>query len=167
MHLMIDLETLNTTPSSVILSAGACYFDANGIKEQFYSELSIQDQLDMGRTISHSTLAFWSEQPNFTSFIYSPKVSILNFIIDFLEYLNLYQESIIWANAPSFDLVILEDLYNSLRTELPWNFRNFRDFRTLRKIFPSCPRIGGSDHHALHDALSQAEYIIQNFPGVL
>ena len=44
MHLMIDLETLATTPDAAILTIGACTFDPKGseICTQFYERIELE-----------------------------------------------------------------------------------------------------------------------------
>lgn len=60
MDLMIDLETLDTAPTAVVLSIGAVVFDpytgARG--PSFYKELTnfLEQQTGVGRTISPGTI---------------------------------------------------------------------------------------------------------------
>src|SRR4051812_25387336 len=63
LDVMIDTETLDTKPTAVILSIGACRFneldiDSNG----FYRAITIESNMDEGRTISASTLRWWMKQ---------------------------------------------------------------------------------------------------------
>ena len=64
MHLMIDLETLATTPDAAILTIGACKFDprSNDIDATFYERIQLDTQENYDRTINEDTLAWWSKQ---------------------------------------------------------------------------------------------------------
>ena len=64
MHLMIDLETLATTPDAAILTIGACKFDprSNDVDETFYKRIQLDTQENYNRTINEDTLAWWSKQ---------------------------------------------------------------------------------------------------------
>jgi hypothetical protein len=61
-HVMIDLETMGTTPQSAIVSIGAIVFDpryGKVSKETFYRELDWEDQ---ERHICPETTAWWKDQ---------------------------------------------------------------------------------------------------------
>lgn len=62
--IMLDLETLDTRPSAVIVSIGAVEFDTNGPNplREFYRVLQLPPQLSRGRTECPETLAWWSRQ---------------------------------------------------------------------------------------------------------
>ena len=64
MHLMIDLETLATTPNAAILTIGACKFDptATDVHSTYYERIVLETQEDYGRVINEDTLAWWSQQ---------------------------------------------------------------------------------------------------------
>ena len=59
-HVMIDLETLDTSPTTVVLSCGMVEFDPNNGKVSVGHGVtlyrSIQEQFEKGRTVSVSTL---------------------------------------------------------------------------------------------------------------
>ena len=57
MHLMIDLETLATSPNAAILTIGACKFDpkAQDIHSQFYERIQLGSQEGYGRIINEDT----------------------------------------------------------------------------------------------------------------
>ena len=61
-NLMIDLETLGTKPNSAILSIGAVYFDKDGLGEEFYANVDLQDSIDSGFDIDASTVYWWLSQ---------------------------------------------------------------------------------------------------------
>ena len=69
MDLMIDLETLATTPDAAILTIGACKFDPNGDDRDkakrnmpsFYKRIDLQSNIDLGRRVDENTLRWWCE----------------------------------------------------------------------------------------------------------
>ena len=63
--LMIDLETLDTSPYCVILTIGVVRFDPKGmgVVERLTLKPTIEDQTDIhGRIINEDTLRWWSTQ---------------------------------------------------------------------------------------------------------
>ena len=63
-HVMLDFETLDTAVTATILSVGIVKFDPNGtgILDEYYAKVNIDEQTAYNRTISDSTLAWWSKQ---------------------------------------------------------------------------------------------------------
>ena len=63
--IMIDLETLNTTPDCVVLSVGAVRFDpkGTGVVERLELKPTVEDQTEIyNRSINDDTIKWWSEQ---------------------------------------------------------------------------------------------------------
>lgn len=176
LHVSIDLETLSTSPASVILSIGAVAMAENGEEiAQFYSICSIASQQD--RQIDKSTLDWWEKQghdarsvldaanePNSPS-LYSALDELTRWIGELGEHFDVH----VWGNGAAFDIAILEHAYKQRSPFVPWNFRNVRDMRTLRDI---CLRLGlepaikrrvtraGTHHNAVDDARYQAQIVI-------
>ena len=77
MDVMIDLETLDTSPTAVVLSLGAVAFDpythAHGAT--FYVEFTnfLEQQTGVGRTISPSTMLWWMQQNATAREVFEPK----------------------------------------------------------------------------------------------
>ena len=64
-HGTIDLETLDTKPSATVLSLGAVKFNPTNNKEPYdelYLKISIDDQDRLSRSVSDSTIEWWSLQ---------------------------------------------------------------------------------------------------------
>lgn len=119
---MIDIETLNTDPDSVILSVGACKFDPYTRETPWASShwrLDITQQLAQGRTVSESTLDWWSRQDaDIRDEVFSEQDRVN--ILDFAVVLNRYLVGVdkIWCQGPQFDMVILENLYRQLDIQI-------------------------------------------------
>jgi len=62
---MIDMETLDTSPNCVILTIGAVRFDpkGSGVVERLELRPTIEEQTEIyNRSINEDTLRWWSEQ---------------------------------------------------------------------------------------------------------
>ena len=62
--IMIDLETLDTSPFCCILSIGVVLFDpkGSGIIDKIELRPTLEDQTELGRTINEDTIRWWSTQ---------------------------------------------------------------------------------------------------------
>lgn len=163
MDVMIDIETLDTSASSVILTVGAVKFqpDQPNIQPHALTEwrLDLEHQLDSGRTTSDDTLAWWSRQdPHIRqqAFDENDRISIAEFMAQLNKYVNGCEA--IWCQGPQFDMVILEHLYDQMSHHFNWHYWQIRDSRTLFKLMPSDPRqkIQQHAHNAAQDAYWQA-----------
>lgn len=69
----------------------------------------------------------------------------------------------VWGNGAAYDNVLLRGAYQRLYMPLPWEWRNDRCFRTLRKALPhvEAPTREGTAHHALDDARHQALHAVR------
>lgn len=160
-HIMTDIETLDTTSTAVILSIGACVVGQNPALEPpdlFYYEVNPHTQYM--RTKSLATEAWWQEQGN------CPNGGIIN-LDDALGLLRTYIESfgkrpIIWCKGTDFDVSILTHAYGQLGAPTPWKYNDVRDFRTIKKMFGDSMIVtieNPQPHHALEDAIFQARQL--------
>jgi hypothetical protein len=179
MNLMIDFETLGNRPTTIVVSLGACMFNAEGIhaKELYYFD--IQEQVDAGRTFRASTLAWWMKQSDAARQVFwdaeRERLNMLDFFNSFElwidqvleDHLEGRDELKVWGNGADFDNAILADLYYKMspngEDDLPWKFWNgrcFRMFNTMTNIKKK-HRMSGAAHNALDDAVYQAECVIK------
>lgn len=154
--LSIDLETLDTTTTAVILEIGIAVGDTDGnVIEEFQMFPDIQEQINEGRTVSGSTILWWMKQDEA---ILGTQHTASRFS---LEEVRAELESFLWkhspgsyvlGNAPSFDCDILSDF---LGKKL-WPFWVERDVRTARMKVPQEERAPNhAEHCASADALAQ------------
>jgi hypothetical protein len=171
LDLMIDNETLDTTPNAVILSIGAVKFDKHGnqMGEKFYAVLDIEEQKAMGRTVSIDTLEWWSRQSKEARVVLETTdrrlvKEVLDELYDFIFDMDGTAGRIkVWGNGSDFDNPQIASLFKMYDYEtLPWEFRNNRCFRTLKAEFGHLldkpPKRTGTYHNALDDAITQAEH---------
>lgn len=171
--IMIDNETLATTPDAVILSIGAVKFFKdnemkNSIGETFYAVLDIEDQKARGRIVDPGTVEWWSKQsPEARQVLEAtdrrPVKEVLEELWDFIFDLDhSCGEMRLWGNGSDFDNPQIVSLFNMYGMELPWKFWNNRCFRTWKSEFGHMvdkkPVRKGTYHNALDDAIHQAEY---------
>lgn len=162
-HLMIDIETLGTGSSCVIVSVGAVPFVPNvgSVATDLGKHwvLPIQTQLDKGRTIDEDTLRWWFNQSNEAQKGWeTPNVAR---IIDFWAELKGMTYIEVWSHGAGFDITILENLFCMYDLVPPWQFWNIRDTRTIFHLNNSykVPRGTGVYHNALDDAITQAKSV--------
>ena len=161
-HATIDIETLGTSPDTVVLTIGGIKFDPmedDGLHSQFYYRLDADEQIEMGRTVDEKTLEWWEKQPEEirkealeTTGRVSPEQS--------LKALNKWLVGVdkIWCQGPVFDIGILENLYRQIGLHHNWPFYIIRDSRTLFSLMDKDPRkeIDFAAHNALADAIVQS-----------
>lgn len=160
--IMIDIETLDTRPTSVILSLGAVVFDETELGRTFHRRIDIDSCLRLNMTVSGSTIAWWMEQPDVARKLFQTQgTNIANVLDAFTRAFDWEKIKEVWANGTDFDLVILRNAFERTGIRCPWAYYKGRDYRTVRKLFPQAvlnectvePRI---KHDAFEDATSQA-----------
>ena len=168
-NIMLDLETLDTRPTAVVLSIGAIAFDplSETLGDPFYVELSdLPVQQLNGRTISASTVQWWMQQDVLAKRVFSDagtnRRNTMAGLSDFQQYIaaNGGKNAEIWGNGADFDNIILGSLYDSTNMTRPWSYSRNRCFRTMKSLFPhvKVPHEGVA-HNALDDAITQAKWL--------
>lgn len=160
-HVMIDLETLGTRPGCAIASVGACVFSMKGIGNTFYGVVDIATTSML--SIDASTVKWWFEQSHEAQAVFRdpnmrPLIEVLK---DFRKWFDDNGGVQVWGHGASFDAPILETAFYVRALEPPFTFAEMRDTRTvydLTGVYPD--RSKGLHHHALHDAIVQAEAVI-------
>lgn len=160
---MIDIETLDTVPSATVLSVGAVKFDPYNMNAEPYKQTlwlpSLEQQLELGRTTSDSTLEWWAKQDAEIlerALEENGRVDLTHFFKDLNRYLVGADK--IWCQGPQFDMVILEDMYRQADHHYNWAFWQVCDSRTVFNMMPVDPRkaIQEDAHDAAADAYYQA-----------
>lgn len=165
---MIDIETLATTPDSVILTLGALKFDPTSSAEgdSIYHRLDVDSQLKIGRRVDDGTLEWWSKQALEVreEALGTTNRQSLDEVFASVSKFMVGVDSI-WAQGPAFDIVILEDILRQLKRPCPWHFWQIRDSRTLFKLVNEDPRPKNFEgaHNALTDCYYQAKAVQKVF----
>ena len=116
---MLDIETLATSPDSVILTFGAVKFNpfANSVDgdKSMYVRISVDEQIRLNRKVDENTVLWWGTQ---AADVREEALGDHNRIslYEFTKQLNkfLVGTDRIWAQGPVFDIVILENLYRQM-----------------------------------------------------
>ena len=161
---MLDIETLATSPDSVILTFGAVKFDPfdpkKPIDQAIYMRLDVDEQIALNRKIDDGTVEWWAKQ---SEEVREEALGTANRenLETFTKSLNKFVAGVdrIWAQGPVFDIVILENLYRQLGKPAPWPYYVIRDSRTLLKALGDDRESTKLLHNALADCVSQAEAV--------
>jgi len=164
--IMIDLETLDTSPYCVILTIGVVRFDpyGEGIAEGWTLKPTLEDQTEKyNRIINDDTIRWWSTQsPEALDEAMSDDDRLpLKDCMEILYKLG-WNRRAIWSHGAPFDVVACETAMRSVLTDkpnpIPWPFYTVRDTRTLFEIAGVKLRDGGhiTSHKAVEDAERQA-----------
>lgn len=162
-RIMLDIETLDTASTAVILSIGAVEFDDVNLGRRFHARVDIDSCLKHGLTISGSTISWWMSQPDEARKLFQSQGQPLDrVLIDFATWVDWRQVKEVWANGTDFDLPIIANAFRAIGAgQQPWPYYMARDYRTIRKIYSKQvldevtiePVV---EHDALEDAVAQA-----------
>ena len=161
-HIMIDMETLDTAPSTVILTIGAVRFDPRGVGviEKLELRPTMDEQTDIyNRSISDDTLRWWGEQsPEAIEEAMGDRDRISYKECMEKLYKFCWNADKIWSNGSGFDVVIAEMAFRELDMKIPWPFWTVRDCRTIYDLAGVSLKDGGhvTTHKAVEDAERQA-----------
>ena len=181
MHIMIDIETLGINPTAPILSIGALAFNPHADSEnfvrtgkEFYLNLNWKDQVWKGAVVEPDTAAWWEKQkPEVKEEAFKGSTDSLSDQVGLITYfLGSQGMEYIWANSPSFDLILLKTLYARADAPYPVRYSKELDVRSIkaswRMLWPSAPlpEFQGDAHHPLTDCWNQARLIREFYEKV-
>jgi hypothetical protein len=182
---IFDVETLGVESNAVVLSAALIYFDPE--KRPTYQDLldtacfvkfNAKEQLDVGRTVSKSTLDWWKEQHDYvkkTSLEPSREdMSVENGFNKFYDYMSNYDRpkaQTMWARG-SLDQLAIDSLAVKFGMEELTGYNVWRDVRTAVDILygttngyvevdhPLFKRHEVIKHHPVHDCALDAMQLL-------
>lgn len=172
-HLMVDIETMGDSAGDAIISIGAVQFDleTGETGKEFFKEAKLSSCINVGLGVKASTIMWWLGQSDAArkKAINTEKnglhiEQVLYGFRFFLKELNPAKLQI-WGNSNRFDLGILAAAYNKIYPggELPWDFRNERDVRTLVARAPQFKEtmpFEGTQHDPIADCKHQIKYLV-------
>jgi hypothetical protein len=160
--IMIDIESLDTSPYCVILTIGAVRFDpkGTGVVERLELRPTIEDQTEVyNRVINDDTIRWWSTQ-NPAALEEAMGDQGRESFKQCMEklYKFCWNRRAVWSNGASFDCVVMETAWQQLDMRIPWPFYTVRDTRTLYEVAGVKLKDGGhvTSHKAVEDAERQA-----------
>lgn len=164
-HATIDLETIDTCPQATVLSLGGVKFNPTNDSEphsEIYLKINIDQQDQLGRTASDSTIEWWSKQdPKIMEEAFDQTNAVS--VEEALKQISKFSVGVdtFWGQGYGFDYTIMEDMFRQGGMPIPWNFWQIRDSRTLFACCENDPRkaIQNDLHNALADAYFQSKAI--------
>jgi len=175
-HIMLDLETMGTSPDAAIVAIGAVAFagglDPYGaaIGARFYCAVDLADAVACGGVIDAPTVAWWMRQSDAARAVLRPGgTGMHSALAQFAQWLHQQlpehateDDLRVWGNGADFDPVILGRAYRRCGMPSPWGPYTARCYRTLKALRPDVarpPRVG-LHHHAADDAETQARHAV-------
>lgn len=173
MDVMLDIETLGKKPGCVVLSIGALAFEplADSLPERantglvFYQNITIFDQLLLGLVVDPETIEWWQGQSEEAKRALTtekhPLAGAFFRLNTWFGNLPGKTKGKVWAKSPDFDCAVLEEAARRVGVNLPWDFRDKADVRTIGYVGDLCeagavPATKGTKHNALDDCYNQA-----------
>ena len=146
-NIVLDLETLSLQEDAAILQIGCCIpqFDRVKIPEGISHEFEVTVAYDIAvKSEFHKdseTMDWWEKQdPRVRKLVFSGQNNYedaLHQLVFWLDNLRLAGADIaIWGNGSDFDNRLLTYTLNCYGFKKCWDFRNNRDLRTLKALFP-------------------------------
>lgn len=173
--IMIDLETLATSPNAAVLTIGAVKFDPFGDDinepncEKFYIKVDLDSCDELSLEVNDDTIAWWAQQEQAAqdeAFSPEGRVHIREAFNQLYKF--CWGAKRVWSHGASFDTVICENIFRKLNKAVPWKFWEVRCTRTLFDIGIDPQRPPVLKHHALEDAWNQAvgvQHVFQKLRG--
>jgi len=161
--IMIDLETLATSPNAAVLTIGAVKFNPFGDEitdprcEKFYVKVDIDSCDELNLDVNNDTLEWWSKQSKEAqeeAFSTEGRIHVREAFNQLYKF--CWGAKRVWSHGAAFDTVICENIFRKLNKAVPWSFWEVRDTRTLFDLGVDPRRPPVLKHHALEDAWNQA-----------
>lgn len=175
-NFMVDIETLGTSPFSIILSIGVVAFDVKTgeIGNQFYRTIDVASSKEVGLTLDQSTVDWWANQDkSVRDMLTKDTIPVGHALEDLTNWLNMQVgeqgDKFMWGNSARFDLGLLENAYSKCMLPYPWNFYNERCCRTIVSLNPKVKEEMGKPkgaHHPIVDCLHQIEYVVKTIKSL-
>ena len=173
--IMIDLETLATSPNASVLTIGAVKFDPFGDDlndptcKKFYIRIDVDSCDELKLDVNDDTIAWWANQSKEAqeeAFNPEGRVHIREAFDQLYKF--CWGAKRVWSHGASFDTVICENIFRKLNKAVPWQFWEVRCTRTLFDLGVNPERPPVLKHHALEDAWNQAvgvQHVFQKLRG--
>jgi len=170
-NIVLDLETLSTQEDAAIIQIGARIpgFDMKhilGLCHEFEATIKYEDCIDGTFHVSDSTMSWWEVQHPLTrSIVFSGQDTRIDALTSFKDWIDSIKfgtggNVAIWGNGSDFDNRLLSYTLDAMGLHRVWDFRNNRDLRTIKALFP-IPELAQQSSSSIemkHTALGDARY---------
>ena len=169
-HFSLDIETLSSSPTAVVLSIGL--YELTVLQEVpapsclFVVNIDIDSSLEAGLTVSGSSLAWWLQQSSEArGALFCPKpVSLQQAAVRLSEWYSTRKarRNRVWAHA-TFDFPTLDYVVRRVGAKMPWSYLECRDLRTLLDGVVTSDIKHGSEleHSCGWDAFAQGQQVLE------
>lgn len=161
LHLMVDIETMCTSPHAAVVAIGARLFDLKGGVGKGFEVFIDPALAQQYGEVCIDTMNWWHKQPAY-DLVFAGKVQPADALHRFIMFVEEHKPETIWANSPQFDCTILRHMSKQLQLKFPFHYRDERDFRTMAALgrdlgvsLDNC-WTGLTAHSPLDDATAQA-----------
>lgn len=168
---MVDCETLSTHTNATLLSIGACCFDieTGEVFSKFYQPVIRYNQ---NRHIKPETEKWWQKQSDAArqaAFDDPDAVTLRAALRFFSAWVDGVRGEFLWSFGATADITWLTSAYEDVGLPFPFLYRNLRCMRTLVNLPGAIPppERTGIEHHALDDALHQANWVSLQWANLL
>lgn len=162
---MIDVETIGSTPDSLILSYGFVPFNSDReIGPKFLKKIILDDAMKYG-VITADTLQWWTKQSfeQFSDLVNSGNTTTKEALLVLKDMCEYYMDDNfkVWANGPDFDLEMIENKLHKLNMPMVWLPWNQRCVRTIKSIDPCLAKtfINPEKHNPIADCIVQINQV--------
>lgn len=172
---MIDIETLDTKASAVVLSIGLVAFDRHD-PERKPVKLTIDmgqkqfrdEQKRFGRTQDNGTVRWWKKQSEKAKNVFQ-RGNVTDCSHGCAVLVKFFHDNTdgnhvkVWGNGSDFDNVIVASFLDTFGYSTPWKFWNNRCHRTMKSEFGHVDTLSipftGVQHNAADDAAHQVKQL--------
>lgn len=168
-HISVDIETMGLRPGAPILEIGAwAFIPATGETHgHFYECIGLSgNSHEWQENTEWDTIQWWRTQSDCQRLLNPRRASgatLQDTLALFARWLRNFPDTpLLWMRSPQFDAAHLEHAYREFHGDdsIPWEYHQLRDVRTACALaLPELPPRTTAQHHALHDAIYQAECI--------
>ena len=167
--IVLDIETLSLRPNALVLSVSAIGFNPMEITTNFSNNSTLDILLNLddqpNRDINDDTVSWWSRQnPIIQKKVFGEegRISVVEAIDQITKFCWLKDR--IWIQGPTFDVPVLNNLFEEYGKGLPWAYHTIRDSRTLLDLIPI--ESESATHDSLADCIRQAIMIQKALSGL-
>ncbi len=171
-HYMVDIETWDTEPTAVVRAIAVVKFSTGGsILHQTLIDCrqTVDQQVQGRRTMGGATIRWWQSQEPLDQLLKPHRGHLYFHCPEGMESIAKILETALGGHECSapvwsrgrFDLDILKHLMESVDYQLPVNWRDTRDVRSLDELVGKVE--SQLPHDPLEDCLAQVQQVVQAF----
>ena len=168
MHsVVIDTETLHTSPSSLITEIGVIAFEP--VQHSEDNEIVVCDhleiypdfweQLSAGRETNADTIAFHRKNGTLPILPNPHSIPCIEAATQISAFIREHKPKHVWIQGTDFDRPLIENFFKWLGRPLPWHFGISRDARTLCDLAFPGEKHSKRPHKALADCMETLDCI--------